>query len=86
MLENNKVYVKWNPLHERVVCVHSRMDEECELCKEAYEALENTPYFLHGEWFSVGGGSKLCYCGNEVDKTNPDCVKLDLCSEHAMDS
>jgi len=82
----NKVYVKWNPLHEKVICVHSKEDEECELCEEAYEALKNTPYFISCEWFSIGDGAKLCYCGNEVDKTNPDCIEFGLCSEHAMDS
>lgn len=25
----NKVYVRWNPLHERVVCVHSSEELEC---------------------------------------------------------
>ena len=82
----NKVYVKWNPLHEKVVCVHSKEDEECELCEEAYEALVNTPYFVTGEWFSVGGGTKLCYCGSEVDTSNPDCIEFNLCSSHSMDS
>ena len=28
----NKVYVKWNPLDERVVCVHSSEDIECKNC------------------------------------------------------
>ena len=82
----NKVYVKWNPLHERVVCVHSKEGEECALCEEAYEALENTPYFVTGEWFSVDDGVKLCYCGSEIDTSNPDCVEFSLCSAHAMDS
>ena len=82
----NRVYVKWNPLHEKVVCVHSKEDEECALCEEAYEILENTPYFVTGEWFSIGSGTKLCYCGSEVDTSNPDCIEFNLCSSHAMDA
>lgn len=48
-----KVYVKWNPLHECVVCVHSSEDEMCEACVEAYEAVKNTGYYLKGDWFKV---------------------------------
>lgn len=28
---------------------------------------------------------KLCYCGNPVDTSNPDCVTFNLCREHQMD-
>jgi hypothetical protein len=30
----NKVYVKWNPLFERVVCVHLSEESECIHCTE----------------------------------------------------
>lgn len=26
-----------------------------------------------------------CYCGNPIDKTNPDCVEFNLCAEHSDD-
>jgi len=29
---------------------------------------------------------KLCYCGNPVDTSNPDCVTFNLCKEHQMDA
>jgi len=29
---------------------------------------------------------KLCYCGNPVDTSNPDCVTFNLCKEHQMDT
>jgi len=32
-----KVYVIWNPLHERVVCVHDNEDDSCQLCNEECE-------------------------------------------------
>ena len=81
----NKVYVRWNPLYERVVCVHSSEEMECKKCIKAREDLESTPYSLEGEWFKIDSDSKLCYCGNPVDETNPDCVEFDLCKEHAAD-
>ena len=48
-----KVYVRWNPLHEKVVCVHTTEDDFCDKCKLVKELLENTPYFLQGDWFDV---------------------------------
>ena len=82
----SKVYVKWNPLHEKLVCAHSTEEDTCELCETASELLENTPYFLHGEWLSIDSGIKLCYCGNPVDLSNPDCVEFNLCKEHQLDT
>lgn len=29
--------------------------------------------------------NELCYCGNPVDTSNPDCVLHNLCKEHEMD-
>jgi hypothetical protein len=74
-----KVYVIWNPLHERVVCVHSSEELECKNCIEESEKIKDTAYSLGGEWFEVDSDDKLCYCGNPVDTTNPDCVEYDLC-------
>lgn len=48
-----KVYVRWNPLHENVVCVHSDEELECHKCIEARKKLEGTNYFLDGEWFEI---------------------------------
>jgi hypothetical protein len=36
--------------------------------------------------FSEWWGLKLCYCGNTVDMSNPDCVMFSLCEEHKMDA
>ena len=49
----SKVYVTWNPLHEKVVCVHTNSDDWCDKCKSTTELLKDTPYFLQGEWFEV---------------------------------
>lgn len=51
-----KVYVKWNPLHERVVCVHLFDDDECPKCIKEKEELKNTPYYLKGEWQTIYNG------------------------------
>jgi hypothetical protein len=48
-----RVYVKWDSLHEKIVCVHSSKDNECHLCKKAHEVLDNVPYFLHGGWYEI---------------------------------
>jgi hypothetical protein len=74
-----KVYVIWNPLHERVVCVHSSEDLECKHCKEEREKIKDTAYSLGGKWFEVDSDDKLCYCGNPVDTSNSYCVEYDLC-------
>jgi hypothetical protein len=49
----SKVYVTWNPLQEKVVCVHTNSDDWCDKCKSATELLKDTPYFLQGDWFDV---------------------------------
>jgi hypothetical protein len=42
----NKVYVRWNPLHERVVCVHSSDELKCNHCIEEREKIKDTAYPL----------------------------------------
>jgi len=81
----NKVYVRWNPLHERVVCVHSSEESECIHCVEEREKVKGTAYSLEGKWFEVDSNSKLCYCGNPVDPSDLDCATYGLCREHALD-
>jgi hypothetical protein len=81
----NKLYVRWNPLHERVVCVHSSEELECKKCIEEREKVKGTAYSLEGKWFEIDSDSELCYCGNPIDTTKPDCVDYNLCKEHAMD-
>ena len=76
-----KVYVRWNPLHERVVCVHSSEDLECKHCIEECEKIKDTAYSLYGKWFEVDSDDKLCYCGNPVDTSNSYCVEYDLCND-----
>jgi hypothetical protein len=80
-----KVYVIWNPLHERVVCVHSSEELDCKYCIEEREKIKGTAYSLGGKWFEVDSDDKLCYCGNPVDTSDPDCVEYSLCKEHALD-
>ena len=80
-----KVYVRWNPLYERVVCVHSSEDLECIHCIEVREEIKDTPYSLQGKWFELDSDDELCYCGNPVDTSNPDCVTYNLCKEHELD-
>jgi len=80
-----KVYVIWNPLLERVVCVHSSEEKDCVNCEREREKLKNTAYSLQGKWFLIDSNDCLCYCGNKVDTTNPDCVEYNLCKEHQMD-
>jgi len=48
----NKVYVKWNPFQEKVVCVHTDEYAECDKCIEGSENLQNTPYLV-GDWFEI---------------------------------
>lgn len=81
----NKVYVIWNPLYENVVCVHSSEYLECKYCVEEREKVKNTAYSLEGKWFEIDSDNKLCYCGNPVDTSDPDCVDFNLCKEHGMD-
>lgn len=75
------VYVIYNPLDERVVCVHSGEDQECEFCIEARKQLEKTPYHLCGEWFSIDSKETLCYCGSPGNVAD-----FNLCEEHSQDA
>jgi hypothetical protein len=56
-LESNKqslmVYVVWNPLYERVVCVHLNEDESCKACDDENEEMKGSGYYLAGDWFKV---------------------------------
>lgn len=81
-----KVYVRWNPLYERVVCAHSSDELECEHCIKEQESVKDTAYTLEGKWCEVDSDNNLCYCGNLVDVTNPDCVAFNLCKEHSIDA
>lgn len=54
----NKVYVKWNTLHEKVVCVHTDEDSTCPACEKAWEDIKHTGYCLKGDWFEVNLPSK----------------------------
>lgn len=82
----NKVYIIWNPLLEKIVCVHSSDDKTCNKCDNASELLSKTPYSLEGVWMKIDSNEDLCYCGSSIDETNPDCVEFKLCKEHALDA
>lgn len=49
----DKVFVIWNPLHEQVVCVHSKEDENCPKCRKEIKRLEGSHYFIEGDWYPV---------------------------------
>ena len=55
----NKLYVRWNPLHERVVCVHSSEELECKKCIEEREKVKGTAYSLEGKWFEIDSDSEV---------------------------
>jgi hypothetical protein len=80
-----KVYVIYDPLHEKVICAHSSEGLKCDACITARNKLANTPYCLIGYWLTIDSNEKLCYCGNPVDTSNEDCVKYQLCKKHAVD-
>ena len=48
-----KIYVRWNPLHERVVCVHTNENDSCSKCDKERLSIERTAYSLQGDWFEV---------------------------------
>ena len=79
-----KVYVRYDPLYENVICAHSSEDLECDACIKAREKLKNTAYSLTGCWLAIDSNDKLCYCGNPVDTSNEDCVKYQLCKDCAI--
>jgi hypothetical protein len=47
-----KVYVKWDPVLEEVICVHSTEDSACEKCIAVYAKNINLSY-VAGDWFDV---------------------------------
>ena len=53
-----KVYVIYDPLLEKVICVHAEPDAECKVCKRKYEEEPNA-YFLEEQEFKVKSGNKL---------------------------
>jgi hypothetical protein len=59
--------------------------EEWGLKIEEREKIKNTAYSLKGKWFEIDSNNNLCYCGNPIDMTDPDCVEYNLCKEHSMD-
>ncbi len=40
-----KVYVIYDPLYEKVICVHDKPDIECEVCKPIREKEENRAFY-----------------------------------------
>jgi hypothetical protein len=35
--------------------------------------------------FKESQNNNLCYCGNLIDTSNPDCIEFRLCKEHVQD-
>lgn len=84
-----KVYVKWNPLYERVVCVHENPIDTCSDCEKEEEIVKETAYFIEGQWFKIVPSTipmNYCYCGKPVDTTNSDCIEFNLCEDHSDDA
>jgi hypothetical protein len=49
-----RVFVIWDPLLEKVICVHESEDIQCEKCKEILErAKKDGAYYPEGDWFEV---------------------------------
>ena len=44
------VFVKWDPLHKKVVCVHSEYYGTCPACIEAQNKLHEAGCFLIEDW------------------------------------
>ena len=48
----NKVVVKYDPLYENVICVHTTEEGMCENCKSIVDE-NRTRYQLYRDWFEV---------------------------------
>lgn len=53
-----KVYVNYDPLYEKVICVHDEPDTECKICKKVFEEKRDI-YLLEEIEFEVQSGDKL---------------------------
>lgn len=49
------VFVTWDPLYERPVCVHKKLDDTCKKCESISKKRwkEKSPYFLETKKFLV---------------------------------
>jgi hypothetical protein len=47
------VYVKYDPVLEGVICVHSSADEWCEKCRKVEEENKKHSYWVSGDWFEI---------------------------------
>ena len=47
-----KVYVKFDPLYERVICVHEVEDQSCPACQKIYDE-DRKCYHVEGNWYEV---------------------------------
>lgn len=69
-----------------------------EYIKKAEIVINDLPKFIEvsklsfEEWVKWRNGelnesqnNNLCYCGNPVDISNPDCIEFGLCEEHVQD-
>jgi hypothetical protein len=48
-----KVFVKWDPVLEEVICVHATEDGTCEKCIKVKEENEKHSYWVAGDWFEI---------------------------------
>lgn len=48
-----KVFVKWDPILEEVICVHSTEDGTCEKCISVYNENIRHSYWVGGDWFNI---------------------------------
>lgn len=54
-IQKMHVYVTYDPLYEKVICVHSKPNKVCESCKEIKRVrqLESNTYLIEEEKFLV---------------------------------
>jgi hypothetical protein len=48
-----KVFVKWDPVLEKVICVHSTEEGSCEKCRAVEIENRKHSYWVGGDWFDV---------------------------------
>lgn len=50
-----RVFVKWDPLFEKIVCVHRFQNDECIECKDfdKKRKKKGSCYWIEGKWFKV---------------------------------
>lgn len=64
-----KVYIKYNSLNERVICVHEKPNMECVICIEEEKNLKGSYYYLTEYEFEVVPSVETIR-DNKIDQIN----------------